>query len=61
MFGIVLAIVNTSACTRLPSAAASRIERMKPESREKVVPAAITAELDRMERCSSPGSSPSGG
>ncbi len=48
MFGIVLAIVNTSACRAWPSAAASRALRTKPLSRETTVPAAITALEDRM-------------
>ena len=43
MFGIVLAIVNMSACSETPSAATSRVERTKPLSRDTTVPAAITA------------------
>src|SRR3569833_1230734 len=43
MFGIVFAMLNTSACSAVPSAAASRVERTKPLSRETTVPAAITA------------------
>ncbi len=43
MFGTVLAMVKTSACSWVPSAAASRVERTKPLSRETAVPAAMTA------------------
>ena len=50
MFGIVLAIVKMSACSRLPSAAASRIERTYPLIRETTVPAAITALLEMTDR-----------
>src|SRR6476619_6237178 len=50
MFGIALAIVKMSACSRLPSAAASRIERTYPLIRETTVPAAITALLEMTDR-----------
>ena len=43
MFGIVLAMLNRSACSEAPSAATSRAERMNPLTREKTVPTAITA------------------
>ena len=43
MFGTVLAIVNTSACSAVPRAAASMALRTNPLSRETTVPAAITA------------------
>ena len=43
MFGTVLAMVKTSACSWVPRAAASSVERTKPLSRETVVPAAMTA------------------
>ena len=43
MFGTVLAMLNTSACRPAPSAAASRMPRTKPLSRDTIVPAAITA------------------
>src|SRR5919112_2146589 len=52
MFGTVLAIVKTSACSWVPSAAASRVERRNPLSRLTAVPEAITALDDRSERCS---------
>ena len=48
MLGSVLAIVNRSARSRPPSAATSSALRMKPEAREKTVPAAITAEDARI-------------
>ena len=44
------AIVNTSACSWVPSAAARRVERTKPLSRETVVPAAMTALEVRIDR-----------
>jgi hypothetical protein len=47
MFGIVFAIVNTSACSWVPRAAASKVERMNPLNRETTVPAAMTALDDR--------------
>ena len=43
MFGTVLAMLNTSACRPTPRAAASRMPRTKPLSRDTIVPAAITA------------------
>src|SRR5690242_19225570 len=43
MFGIVLAMLNTSACSWTPSAAASSAPRAKPLIRLTTVPAAITA------------------
>ncbi len=49
MFGTVLAIVNTSACSWVPRAAASSALRTKPLSRETTVPAAITALEPRIE------------
>ena len=52
MFGIVLAMVNRSACSWLPSAAASSSERTQPLSRETTVPAAITALEASTWRCS---------
>src|SRR4051794_10657173 len=45
MFGIVFAMLNTSAWMRLPRAAARSAERTNPEAREKSVPVAITALL----------------
>src|SRR6478752_4304440 len=48
MFGIVFAIVKTSACSWVPRAAASRALRTKPDIRETTVPAAITALEVRM-------------
>ncbi len=50
MFGTVLAMLNTSACSPTPRAAASRMPRTKPLSRETTVPAAITALEDSSER-----------
>src|SRR5689334_910998 len=50
MLGTVLAMVNTSACRPMPRAAASRMPRTKPLSREKIVPAAITALDDSSDR-----------
>ena len=43
MFGTVFAIVNTSACSCWPRAAASSALRTKPLSRDTTVPAAISA------------------
>ena len=43
MFGIVLPIVNRSACSCWPRAVASRADRTKPLSRDTTVPAAISA------------------
>src|SRR6478672_8175354 len=43
MFGIVLPIVNRSACSPRPRAAVIMKARAKPLSRETTVPAAITA------------------
>src|SRR4051812_18207485 len=43
MFGIVLPIVNRSACSPRPRAAVIRKARAKPLIRETTVPAAITA------------------
>ena len=43
MFGIVLPIVNRSACACWASAAASRADRTNPLSRDTMVPAAIRA------------------
>src|SRR3954447_18401666 len=48
MFGIVLAIVNTSACSAVPRAAARSALRTNPLTRDTTVPAAITALEDRM-------------
>src|SRR5690348_5510245 len=43
MFGTVLATLKMSACSFVPSAAASSEVRTKPDTRETIVPAAITA------------------
>ena len=55
MFGTVLAMVKMSACSDRPSAAASRVDRTKPLSRDTTVPAAITALEARMPACSLSG------
>ena len=55
MFGTVLAMLNTSACSPTPSAAASRMPRTKPLSRDTMVPAAITALEESSEPESRPG------
>src|SRR4051794_14796950 len=59
MFGIVLAMLNRSACSEAPSAATSRAERMNPLAREKTVPTAITALFARTRWRSSSGRSSS--
>ena len=43
MFGIVFAMLNTSACSWIPSAAARSAPRAKPVIRLTTVPAAMTA------------------
>ena len=48
MFGMVLEMLNTSACRPAPSAAASSADRTKPLSRETMVPDAITALEERI-------------
>ena len=53
MLGIVLAMLNTSACSCAPRAAASSAERTKPLIRETIVPAAMTALEARTRRWSS--------
>ena len=59
MFGIVFAMLNTSACSWMPSAAASSAPRAKPLIRLTTVPAAITAlELRTLRELAAP--SPAG-
>jgi hypothetical protein len=53
MFGMVFAMLNTSACSCVPRAAASSALRRNPLIRDTTVPAAITALEVRMLRDSS--------